>query len=83
RGTRETLMEKGLSNRTEYLSARRAETQVEGERARLRAAIADGIERIVRGEQLVTNARNEAIERAIGELDKTQAERRDTEELIG
>jgi HlyD family secretion protein len=41
------------------------------------------MERIVRGQQLVTNARQEALERAISELDKTQAELRDLDELIG
>lgn len=83
RETREALMAKGLTNRSDFLSARRAEVQIESERARLRAAILDGLERIVRGEQLVGNARNEAVERAIGELDRTQAELRDVEELAG
>ncbi|MEM5469381.1 HlyD family type I secretion periplasmic adaptor subunit [Celeribacter marinus] len=83
REARETLVAKGLTNRQNVLSVKRAEAQMEGERARLRASILDGMERIVRGEQLVTNARLEAMERAVFELDQTQAELRDLMELIG
>lgn len=83
RETREALVSKGLANRSDFLSVKRAEAQLEGERARLRAGILDGMERIVRGEQLVANARQEAMERAISDLDQTQAELRDLGEMIG
>jgi HlyD family secretion protein len=82
REARETLVRKGLTKRQDFLSVKRAEAQLQGETARLRAAILDGMERILRGEQMVTNAHQATIERAITELDKTLAELRDIEELI-
>lgn len=82
RDTNERLLEKGLSRRPNYLAAKRAEAELEGEIATQQAHIADGMERIVRGERLMAKARHDAIERALGEIDTVQSQARDVAQKL-
>ncbi|WP_435140222.1 HlyD family type I secretion periplasmic adaptor subunit [Pseudopelagicola sp. nBUS_19] len=72
------LVDKGYARRPELLAMRRSEFGLEGEIARIRSQIADGLERISRGELLVSKASNQYLQRSISELENVERDLQDT-----
>ena len=77
-----TLLNKGLTRKTEVLALRRAEAGLGGELGELNGRIADANERIARAYQRIAHLKSVAMKAAIQELREAETELDDVNEQI-
>jgi HlyD family secretion protein len=77
-----TLLNKGLTRKTEVLALRRAEAGLGGELGELNGRIADANERIARAHQRIVHLRSVAMKATVQELREVETELDDVHEQI-
>ncbi|MBD0413132.1 HlyD family type I secretion periplasmic adaptor subunit [Oryzicola mucosus] len=76
------LLDKGLTNRTEYSALLRAEAELIGRTGALQSQIASSATQTVEARQQVERLRTERVQQAMNELNTTRANLRDIEEQM-
>jgi HlyD family type I secretion membrane fusion protein len=79
---KKSLLDRQLARRTDVMALQRAEAGLAGQRGELMGRIADARERMARAEQQISQLRSAALQAAVEEMRKTEAELDDVTEQI-
>ena len=77
-----SLLNKGLLRKSEVLALKRAQARFQGEGGRILALLGDGQQRIAKANRQILRVRTVAVQKAVEEMHKMEAERQDVRERI-